>query len=286
MRQLMNILTGALRRRGAMLVFSGAALAFIPAAQATLSYVNGNFATLNCGVVQVTCTNGAGQLGYNTDVTGWVNQSSGGNLGYNFLYTGASSATSGANGDAGAVALWPGTGPVLSNPPVGGPNFIAADGAYHAAAIQQTITGVTPGALYAVGFYWAAAQQNGFTGATTEQWQVTLTDGTNTTTKSTSVLPNTSQGFTGWFYQIFDFTATSLTETLSFLSVGTPISPSEPPFALLADVSFAQAPEPGSLSLGIGGLGLIATARVLSKRRSKHLKAGGTIAKDGEAGAR
>jgi hypothetical protein len=260
------ILTDALRRRGAMLVFSALASAFIPSAQATLSYVNGNFGTLNCGVVQTTCTDGAGELGYNTDVTGWVNQSSGGNLGYNFLYTGAVSATSGANGESGSVALWPGAGPTLTAPPAGGPNFIAADGAYHAAAIQQTITGVVSGATYAVGFYWAGAQQNGFTGPTTEQWQVTLTDGTNSKTVSTNVLPNTSQGFTGWFHELITFTATSSTETLSFLSVGTPISPSEPPFALLADVSFSQTPEPGSLGLMIGGISLIAIARI---RRSK-----------------
>ena len=261
------ISTYAFRRRGVMLAFSAATLVFIPSAHATLSYVDGNFGTLNCGVVQTTCTNGAGELGYNTDVTGWVNQSAGGNLGYNFLYTGASSATSGANGESGAVALWPGSGPTLTAPPAGGPNFIAADGAYHAAAIQQTITGVLTGTTYAVGFYWAGAQQNGFTGPTTEQWQVTLTDGTNTKTQSTNVLPNLSQGFTGWFYQTFVFTATNSTETLSFLSVGTPITPSEPPFALLADVSFAQTPEPGTLTLMIGGLGLIVLGRARSKKR-------------------
>lgn len=265
--EMFSFLTDALRRRGAMLAFSAATLAFVPSAHATLSYVDGNFGTLNCGVVQVTCTNGAGQLGYNTDVTGWVNESSGGNLGYNFLYTGASSATSGATGDSGSVALWPGTGPTLTAPPVGGPNFIAADGAFDAAAIQQTITGVLVGKTYAVSFYWAGAQQSGFTGPTTEQWQVTLTDGTNTTTKSTNVLPNASQGFTGWFFQTFVFTATNTTETLSFLSVGTPISPSEPPFALLADVGFAQTPEPGTLSLMIGGLGLMALGVVRSKKR-------------------
>ena len=261
------ILTDALRRKGMTLAFSAATLAFIPSAHATLSYVDGNFGTLNCGTIQVTCSNGAGELGYNTDVTGWVNQSSGGNLGYNFLYTGASSATSGANGESGSVSLWPGTSPLLTAPPAGGPNFLAADGAYHAAAIQQTITGVVSGASFVVCFYWAGAQQNGFTGATTEQWQVTLTDGTNTKTQSTNTLSNLSQGFTGWFYQTFYFTATSSTETLSFLSVGTPISPSEPPFALLTDVSFAQTPEPGTLALMLGGLGLIALGRVRSRKR-------------------
>jgi hypothetical protein len=261
------ISTNALLRRGVTFALSAATIALIPSAHATLSYVNGNFGTLNCGTLQITCTNGAGQLSYNTDVTGWVNQTVGGTIGYNFLYTGALSATTGAVGNAGNVALWPGTGPVLTAPPVGGPNFIAADGAYQSAPIQQTITGVVSGATYVVGFYWAAAQQNGFTGGTTEQWQVTLSDGTNSKTQSTNVLTNASQGFTGWVYQMFSFTATNSTETLSFLSVGTPISPSEPPFALLADVSFAQAPEPGTLTLMIGGLGLIAVARIRSKKR-------------------
>jgi len=57
--------------------------------------------------------------------------------------------------------------------PAGG-NFIAGDGAYEIGAITQTITGLTVGQLYELKFYWAGAQQENFTGATTESWQVTL----------------------------------------------------------------------------------------------------------------
>src|SRR5665213_46330 len=59
---------------------------FSPSAQATTSFTNGTFAqscTDGAGNgPQVTCTNGNGQLGYNTNVSGWVNTS----VGYSFLF--------------------------------------------------------------------------------------------------------------------------------------------------------------------------------------------------------
>ncbi len=118
-----------------------------------------------------------------------------------------------------------------------------------------------------MGFWWAAAQQSSFTGVTTEKWQVSL--GGNTQTTSTA--SNLSQGFSGWMHQTLTFTASSGSEALSFLSIGTPISPSEPPFALLADVSFDQTtPEPGAWSMMLGGLGPFGLGALRSKRRGKR----------------
>ncbi len=54
-------------------------------AQATLVFTNGDFEST---------THGAGQLGYNTNATGWTNGTDGsGNIGYNFLYTPGSADT-------------------------------------------------------------------------------------------------------------------------------------------------------------------------------------------------
>jgi hypothetical protein len=61
-----------------------------------------------------------------------------------------------------------------------------------------------------------------------------------------------SQGFSGWMYQTFDFTATSASENLSFLAVGGPNG--VPPFALLDGVTMNAVPEGQSMALMIAGL--------------------------------
>ena len=83
-----------------------------------------------------------------------------------------------------------------------------------------------------------------------------------------------SQGFTGWFTASMDFTATSASEMLVFLSVGGPTS--LPPVALLDGVSLTGvtggAPEPATwamIGLGFAGLGVAAY-----RRRRKALAIG------------
>jgi len=232
-----------LRKAAVMGITAAALLMAASAAQATDLVVNGGFETT---------TNGGGQLGFNTNATGWTTN------GYNFLFTSGTADDPGVTGSDGNLKLWgPGGGVGYSaysnnglpaSSPAGG-NYVAADGAYEVGAITQTINDLTIGDEYAVSFYWAGAQQSGFSGNTTEGWDVSL----GSTTQDTTIVHDVSLGFTGWQYQTFDFTASSSTEVLSFLAVGTPSG--EPPFALLDGVSMTQVtPEPATLPLLLTGM--------------------------------
>jgi hypothetical protein len=148
-----------------------------------------------------------------------------------------------------------------------GGSFMALDGdtGIHG-ALSQLINNLVLGTDYTVTFNWAATQLINRTGATTEQLQVSL----GNQSRSTQVLNNPSGGFTGcatasgWCVQSFTFRATSASELLSFLSIGTPNG--QPPIAVLDGVSMVAAPEPASwavMLLGLGGLG----AAVRSRRR-------------------
>jgi hypothetical protein len=191
--------------------------------------VNGDFETTTAGI---------GQLGYNTQATGWSTS------GYNFLFGTGTADTLGATGQYGNVQLWgPHNGSANGMPassPAGG-NYVAADGAYQVGAISQTVNGLTAGQTYALSFYWAAAQQYTFTGPNTEQWQVSL----GAQTQNTAVYYNSSHGFSGWMSQTFDFTASGSSEVLSFLAIGTPTG--VPPFSLLDGVTMNAVPESPTL---------------------------------------
>lgn len=181
------------------------------------------------------------------------------------------------NDQYGGFALAPG----VSASPDGG-NFLAVDGdpGYNL-AIYQTFTNLTVGAKYVVGFYQAASQQLNFTGSTTETWQVSFTPGdpasggtavpTGTVTLGTTSLDGTmmnnpQQGFVPWNYQTLTFTATSATDTLSFLAQGTPTS-GAPPVVLIDGISLTQTPEPATLGfVGLGIFGLAVVRRAQKKR--------------------
>jgi len=181
--------------------------------------------------------------GYTTGavLTDWTSD------GYNFVFVSAHDLGDGTiTGSGGNFSLWgaangadPGNGGVdkLLAPPNGG-NIIASDGAYEVGPISQTISGLNANWTYVVSFEWAGAQQSGYTTATTEQWAVSL----GSQTQSTAVVNNNAKSFTGWMSQTFDFTATSSSEVLSFLAVGTPNG--EPPFSLVGDVTMTIVPEP------------------------------------------
>jgi hypothetical protein len=141
------------------LLIAAALIAASTAAHATNLVTNGGFETL---------TNGPGQLGYNTDATGWSAPG-----GYQFVFASGTADTTGVMGQYGLLYLWgPNNGGDVSNmlpasSPDGG-NYLAADGAFMVQPLTQMITGLTPGQKYNVSFYWGGAQQSGFTGITTE----------------------------------------------------------------------------------------------------------------------
>jgi hypothetical protein len=208
-------------------------------------------------------TNGGGQLGFNTDATGWSVPAPNGS--YDFLFPSGSADTTGVTGEYGALSIWgPNNGSANGLPassPDGG-NFVALDGDFQVGALSQTITGLTAGDVYAVSFWWAASQQSGFTGPTIQSLDVSL--GSETIDTSSYNLP--SEGFSGWMYQTDVFTADSSSDVLSFLAVG---NVQLPPFILLDGVSMTPTPEPGTLPLlftGLmGGLGVLRSRKWLKR---------------------
>lgn len=207
---------------------------------------NGNFETGDYG-----------QIGWNGhQLAGWST------TGYNFLFSASNDDSTGTTGSYGAVKLWgPGSGSAngLAASPLGG-NYVASDGAFGVAPLSQTVNGLVTGQKYNLSFYWGGAQQYGFDGTTTEQWKVSF----GNDVYSTAVANNSTHGFTGWMKENVSFTATSTSQVLSFLAVGTPNG--VPPFSLLDGVSLsADVPEPGSMAL----FGLSAGILALVSRRRK-----------------
>ena len=208
----------------AIAIFKALALSVLAfSAQAAEFVTNGSFETT---------THGAGQLGYNTNATGWSVPAPSGS--YTFLFTPGSADTTGVTGQWGNLQLWgPGNGSnngLPSTSPSGG-NYIASDGDFQRGAVSQNITGLIAGDQYTLKFWWAGIQQKNFDGPTTEGWNVSL--GSNT--QSTGVVSLASHGFSGWQQETFTYTATSSSEVLSFLAYGTPGG--QPPFSLLDGVS-------------------------------------------------
>lgn len=202
-------------------------------------------------------SNGAGQIDALTSATGWSS------AGYNFVFASGTADTTGTTGTYGGIKLWgPGDGSAngFMDSPSGG-NFIAADGAYQTAPIQQTINGLVVGQQYNVSFYWAGAQQQGYSGLNNEQWLVSL----GSQTIATATYANSSHGFSGWMAETFAYTATSTSEVLSFLAHGTPTG--VPPFSLLDGVTMtAVVPEPSSTALFLSGLVLLGVAMRARRR--------------------
>ena len=116
------------------------------------------------------------------------------------------------------------------------------------------INGLTIGRKYVVKFYQAAGQQQGFGGSTTERWSVSL--GGENFLSSLFSLPEGGGG--PWEKQSAVFTATSTSQVLSFLAIGTPGG--QPPISMLDGVSLSAVPEPASWAMLIMGFGLVGAA--------------------------
>lgn len=243
--------------------------------------VNGNFSQALIGSSTTPTAAIAAEFGSTNNgftpaqtLVGWTT------AGYNYVFLPGTVDTTGSAGQysqySGNVTLWgPANGgtnasllPLSS--PTGG-DYIGADGAYEVSAITQTVTGLIAGQRVAVSFAWAGAQQSGYTGPTTDEWTVSLgtVSGSNPS-QSTSVVSLPTEGATAWMTQTFTFMATSSSEVLSFLATGTPTG--QPPFALLANVSVTNVPEPASWAVLLSGVGALVWAR---RRPRSALPAGG-----------
>ncbi len=209
---------------------------------------------------------------FTTQIAGWSNAATKGytGYGYNFLIQAGTGDTSGfsslgGNRDyfwgpaAGSAANYSNNGLTASSPTGG--NYIAADGDPNfRGAISQMISGLSVGTTYQLSFDWGATQFYGYSGDTTDAWQVTL----GGDTKTTATITTPSHGFSAWRTATMSFTATSATELLSFLAIGSPSG--EPPTLLLDNVSLTatstSVPEPASLALmGAGLFGIAAFRR-------------------------
>jgi hypothetical protein len=152
--------------------------------------------------------------------------------------------------------------------PNGGNSLAADSAATYANAISQSVSGLTVGQTYNLTFYQAGAQQNGFSGTTTDQWQVTF----GSSTQDSTLMHVASESDVAWNSQSMLFTASATTQTLTFMALGTPNS--DPPFALLDGVSLISVPEPASIALLGFGIAGVAGLRRRRSRASARAEAG------------
>jgi hypothetical protein len=141
-------------------------------------------------------------------------------------------------------------------------NVFASDALYYPGTLSQFVGGLQAGHDYVLSFDYALGQQAGFDGRNVDNyWQV----GFGAATGASDKLTIDNGGFSGWKTATMSFTATSASQVLSFLAMGS--APGAPPFMLLDNISMqAAVPEPSTLSLMFGGVGL---ALFLARRRRK-----------------
>lgn len=211
---------------------------------ATNLVANGNFDTVTNGTNKQLASS-ATAAADRTTLAGWTS-SNGNDGGYNFVLDSALANTS-------SSAIWlrsESNGYATSS---NGGNFFASDALYYPGTLSQTINGLTVGTAYTLTFDYALAQQVGFTGANSNNyWQVVF----GNTTQNAGSLSIANGGFSGWATASMTFTATNVSQALSFLAQSA--SPGAPPFLLLDGVSLVSGvPEPSTWGMLLGGLGLL-----------------------------
>jgi len=256
-----------MRIRGAMLSATAAVLVLgMGAAQAAPELiVNGGFEQVAQQGADPLPTSGSFEFGdtykYGQAVVGWTSTTApGASAGaFNIRYgTNPTTVNPDTRYPSEAQHLWT----LPSNPNPDGGAFVGLDGDVNARGVlSQTVNGLTVGQKYDLTFSWAAAQLADRSGDTTELLRVAF----GGDTFDTALVNNPSHSASDWMTVTHQFTATSTSQTLSFLSIGTPTG--LPPMALLDGVSLTAAvPEPATWGMMIFGFGLVGGAL---RRRSR-----------------
>jgi PEP-CTERM motif len=221
---------------------------FGPAAHAANLVTNGDFSSSS-----YTQNHQFGLASGGQGVTGWT-----GNNGYDIYFFGGTATT------VNTIGQYTGTGneKLYSVPASMTGNFVALDGEQTSGvqgSISQNITGLIHNTAYQLSFDWGAGQLQSRTGATTETLDVSI----GGFSFVTPTLSNPSNSATDGGLQTFSFFytgASSITNVLTFLSVGTPTG--LPPIATIDNVSLTAVPEPAAFGLlGLGLVGLVAARR-------------------------
>lgn len=161
--------------------------------------------------------------------------------------------------------------------PDGGNYFLGDGDPNFSAALSQTVTGLLVNHFYQVAFYQAAGEENCLaddgtgcpppSGHITGQWNVTFGSTTLSSTTMTTPVNTSNPGsiLTGWNRQTLTFQATSASQLLSFLAVGTPNG--APPLVFLDGISITEVtPEPATWVLLALGLLMVPVGLKLRKR--------------------
>jgi len=242
-----------MRIKSILLSLSAVAVLSASVAQASTNLVaNGNFEATTNGTNKQLSSSVTTDVNRST-LVGWTS-SNGNDGGYNFVLDSSIANTSNS-------AIWLQSQNNGYSASAGGGNVFASDALYYPGTLSQTINGLSIGSSYTLKFDYALAQQVGFTGANSNNtWQV----GFGGATQDASLLSIANGGFSGWKTATMTFTASSVSQALSFLAQGS--SPGAPPFLLLDGVSLVAAvPEPSTWGMMLGGIVLLG---FLARRRA------------------
>ena len=152
--------------------------------------------------------------------------------------------------------------------------FLAIDGDQgFGNTIKQTVNGLTPGHNYSLTFYQAGGQFAPDPDLDTSEWWTVSFGGSGPINSSTINVP-AGAPVSPWQQQTMTFTASSASQTLSFLAQGLPAG--GPPFALLSGVSLTDitpSPTPNAVPGPLPLLG-VAAAFGASRKLRRRIKLG------------
>ena len=135
------------------------------------------------------------------------------------------------------------------------------------------MNGLIPGNTYSLSFYQAGGQWAPDPDqATSEWWKVTF--GSSSPINSSTINVASGAAVTPWQQQTMTFTASSASQTLSFLAQGLPQG--GPPFALLSGVSLTDITPPPAPAAAPGPLPLLGLAAAFgaSRQMRRRIKLG------------